>query len=59
MIYPMIFVSLFLLSGCSLLSKPAPDSNCRELLKEAAMAGCQLQGVVNNDYMSQCAVACK
>lgn len=58
MIYPMIFISLFLLSGCSAL-KSKPDSNCRELLKEAAMAGCQIQGVVNSGYTDQCAVACK
>ena len=56
--FPLIFISLFLLAGCSAI-KSKPESNCRELLKEAAMAGCQLHGVVNNDYMSQCAVACK
>lgn len=56
--YPLIFVSLFLLSGCSAL-KSKPESNCRELLKEAAMAGCQIRTVINSGYTDQCAVACK
>lgn len=59
MIYPMIFVSLFLLSGCFAQNKTKTDANCRELVKEAAMAGCQLKGVVKNGYSDQCAVACK
>lgn len=58
MIYPMIFISLFLMSGCSALNSK-PESNCRELLKEASMAGCQLHTVINNGYSDQCAVACK
>lgn len=58
MIYPMIFVSLFLLSGCSAL-KSKPESDCVELIREARRAHCQIQTVIQDDYMSQCAVACK
>lgn len=58
MIYPMIFVSLFLLSGCSAFSKPTQTS-CISLVKEARRAGCQLHGVVRDSYLEKCAVACK
>lgn len=53
-----LIITLFLLSGCN-LTKPDKPANCVELMREAARAGCQIGGVVQDAYLEKCAVACK
>lgn len=53
----MRYILVVLLAGCSSLqSKPA---DCIAMIKETRRAGCELQAVAQDDYLSKCSVVCK
>lgn len=61
MIYPMI-ITLFLITGCTALSKPEPKPegcDLSELIKAAHKAGCKVDKVSVDKYLETCSVECK
>lgn len=54
--YFMLIILWCLLTGCSLPEKPV---DCLAMIKETRRAGCELQAVAQDDYLSKCSVVCK
>lgn len=53
----MRYALVLLLAGCSPLKEKPVD--CLAMIKETRRAGCELQAVAQDDYLSKCSVVCK